>query len=303
MIGKALLAVAEQPPVARFVRDSPLTRGVVRRFVAGETLDDALDVARELNERGIRVSLDHLGENTHDEAEASTAAQAYIEAIDGIRAAEIEGNLSLKLTALGLDLGEDVCRRELQRVLRHARAAGGLFVRVDMEGSPYVARTLAIVKAMHEHYPLVGTVVQAYLYRTRDDLETLLDARVRVRLVKGAYAEPPALAYPRKRDTDRNYVRLMEKLLREGDYPALATHDEALIAHARSYAMRKGIGKPEFEFQMLYGVRTDLQEQLARDGYNVRAYVPYGTQWYPYLTRRLAERPANMLFIASNLRR
>ncbi|GAC1428058.1 MAG: proline dehydrogenase [Chloroflexota bacterium] len=303
MIGRALLTVAEQPVVARFVRESRLTRGVVNRFVAGETLDDALAVARDLNERGIRVSLDHLGENTRDEAEARTAAESYVAALDGIRRAGVEATVSLKLTALGLDLGEAPCRRGLERVLSRAGALGGIFVRVDMEGSSYVGRTLALVRDLHRTHPYVGTVLQAYLYRTRDDLETLIDERVRVRLVKGAYAEPSSIAYPRKRDTDRNYLRLMEQLLREGDYPALATHDEALITHARSYAARKGIGKSAFEFQMLYGVRQDLQEALARDGYNVRAYVPYGSQWYPYLTRRLAERPANVLFVASNLRR
>jgi proline dehydrogenase len=303
MIGRALLAVAEQPAVAQFVRGSVLTRGLVTRFVAGETLDDALQAAGELNEQGIRASLDHLGENTRDEAEARAATRAYVAALEGIAGGEVGANISLKLTALGLDLGEALCRRELERVLARAGELGGIFVRVDMEGSAYTERTLRMVRDLHRTYPHVGTVLQAYLYRTRDDLETLIDDRVRVRLVKGAYAEPPALAYPRKRDTDRNYVRLMEQLLREGDYPALATHDEAMIAHARSYARRKRISPSQFEFQMLYGVRHDLQETLAREGYNVRAYVPYGAQWYPYLTRRLAERPANLAFVAANLRR
>lgn len=300
MLGRAVLAVTGQPQVAGFIRTSPLARPIVERFVAGETLEAAIEAARRLNEVGIRASLDYLGENTAAEEEAGAAADAYLAALEAIAAGEVDANISLKLTALGLDLGEDVCRRHLRRVLARANELR-LFVRVDMEGSSYTERTIALVRQLHGAYPRVGTVLQAYLYRTRDDLEVLLEEGVRVRLVKGAYAEPPRIAYPRKRDTDRNYQRLMETLLRGGDYPALATHDVALIEHAKAYAARKGIPKAHFEFQILYGVRRDLQEALARDGYNVRAYVPYGLQWYPYLTRRLAERPANLLFMASQL--
>ncbi len=302
MIGKALLAVASAPAVATFVHESSYTRGLVDRFVAGERLDDAIEATRTLNEAGIRATLAHLGENTTTAAEAHAEAAACVATLEAIYGNEVEANLSLKLTALGLDLAEEICRRELESVLARAQELA-IFVRVDMEGSAYTEQTLRIVRAVHRTYHNVGVVLQADLYRTRDDLDTLLDERIRVRLTKGAYAEPPEKAYPRKRDTDRNFQRLMEQLLREADYPALATHDTVLIEHAKSYAKRKGIPKSQFEFQMLYGVRRTLQEELAHAGYNVRAYVPYGTQWYPYLTRRLAERPANLAFVVGNLRK
>jgi proline dehydrogenase len=272
---------------------------VARRFVAGETLDDAMLVAHALNKQHISVSLDHLGENVADASEAGSAAGDYVAILDRIAAEDAEANISIKLTALGLDLGVDLCRANLDRVLRRARELN-TFVRVDMEGSAYTQATLDMVADLRRTYDNVGTVLQSMLYRTPKDVEALIASKTRVRLVKGAYLEPATVAYPKKTDVDRQYIELMHALIERGTYPAIATHDERIIADARQFATDHGIARARFEFQMLYGIRRDLQEALARDGYNVRVYIPYGTQWYPYLTRRMAERPANLVFVMSN---
>lgn len=302
MLRQLFLYLSTQAWAYRLILSNPLTRSLAWRFVAGETLDEALVVVRALNARGIRATLDHLGENVTGEAEAVRAADEAILALRRIHESGVESHLSIKLTQLGLDLGDDFCRAQVRRVLDRARQDSN-FVRVDMEGSAYTARTLALVADLREEYgaDTVGTVLQSYLYRTQDDLAALIASGTRIRWVKGAYNEPPDLAYPRKADVDRAYRIGAEQLLARGCYPALATHDERLIARARRFAAAEGIAPERFEFQMLYGVRRDLQEGLAREGYNVRCYVPYGTQWYPYFMRRLAERPANVLFIATNL--
>jgi proline dehydrogenase len=256
-------------------------------------------VAHALNKQHISVSLDHLGENVADAAEAESAAGDYVAILDRIAAENAEANISIKLTALGLDLGVDLCRANLDHVLRRARELN-TFVRVDMEGSAYTQATLDMVADLRRAYDNVGTVLQSMLYRTPKDVEALIASKTRVRLVKGAYLEPATVAYPKKTDVDRQYIELMHALIERGTYPAIATHDERIIADAREYATDHGIARARFEFQMLYGIRRDLQEALARDGYNVRVYIPYGTQWYPYLTRRMAERPANLVFVMSN---
>lgn len=300
MLKDTMLYLAKHDGIRHFVSANPAARRMARRFVAGEALADALDVTRALNQQHISVSLDHLGENVTDAAEAKTAALDYIGILDRICEAGLEANISVKLTALGLDIGETLCRENLRAVLQRARDCD-IFVRVDMEGSDYTQRTIDLVQEMHRDFDNVGTVIQSMLYRCPDDIERLIASKTRVRLVKGAYLEPASVAFTRKADVDAQFVRLMHALLERGTYPAIATHDEKIIAEARRFTAERGIARARFEFQMLYGIRRDVQQQLACEGYNVRVYVPYGTQWYPYLTRRMAERPANLLFIAGNI--
>ncbi len=300
MLKEAMLSLAQQEGIKHFVMYHPAGRRVARRFVAGETLDDAMTATGALNARGISVSLDHLGENVHDAHEARAAGDDYVAILRRIHEDGAEANISIKLTALGLDVDADLCGENVRRVLSTARDCGNIFVRVDMEGAAYTQRTLDLVGDLRREFENVGTVLQSALYRTPRDLETLLASRTRVRLVKGAYLEPPNIAYPHKADVDEQYLFLMRELLEKGNYPAIATHDERIIAEACAHAARHDIARARFEFQMLYGIRRDLQERLAREGYNVRIYVPYGTQWYPYLTRRMAERPANLMFVVSN---
>jgi proline dehydrogenase len=299
MLKDTMLFLARQDGIRQFVSSNPAARRVARRFVAGETLDEALDVTRTLNAQRISVSLDHLGENVSDAVEARSSADDYTRILDHICEAELDANISIKLTALGLDIDEALCRDNLTRVLQHARECS-IFVRVDMEGSAYTQRTIDLVQELHREYENVGTVIQSMLYRSPGDIDRLVASRTRVRLVKGAYLEPASVAYQRKADVDAQYLELMHVLLERGTYPAIATHDERIIADARRYAAEHDISPARFEFQMLYGIRRDLQERLAGEGYNVRVYVPYGTQWYPYLTRRMAERPANLMFVMSN---
>lgn len=302
MLRQILLSLSHQVWGYRLILSNPITRGMAWRFVAGESRDEAIAVVRSLNARGIRASLDYLGENVTTRAAAIAAADEAIAELRAIAAARVDANVSLKLTHLGLDLGADFCTAQLRRVLDCARETGN-FVRIDMEGSAYTARTLAIFRALRREYSAdtVGTVIQSYLRRSQGDVAEMIATGSRVRLVKGAYDEPAIVAFPQKAATDRAYRIEMEMLLARGHYPALATHDERLIGRAQGFAAAEGIGEERFEFQMLYGVRRDLQERLVRAGYNVRCYVPYGTQWYPYFMRRLAERPANILFILSNL--
>jgi len=299
MLKESLLYLARQERIRQFVITNPAARGMARRFVAGETLDDAIHATGPLNAQRIAVALDQLGEKVSDAHEATATADEYITTLKRISVEGVEANISIKLTALGLDIDAGLCQANLERVVCEAHKRD-IFVRVDMEGSDYTERTLDLVQAAHARYPNVGTVVQSMLFRTPSDVETLIEQGVRVRLVKGAYMEPPTVAFPKKVDVDEQYLRLMYRLLERGVYPALATHDEKLIAAAKRYAAEKQIPRARFEFQMLYGIRRDLQERLANDGYNVRTYVPYGSQWYPYLTRRMAERPANLMFIVAN---
>jgi proline dehydrogenase len=297
----AVLTVASIPTVERFFRQNRTTRGLVECFVAGETLGTALERVRLIAAEGMTVTLDLLGENVATEAGAQAAVAAYVETLRRMAASGLEPNISVKLTMLGFDLGEAVAETAMGEILDAARDVGG-FVRVDMEGSTYTARTLDLVEKMHDDFPdEVGTVIQSYLYRSAQDVERLIGRRMRLRLVKGACAEPASVAYQKPAEVDASYVRLMERLLDAGRYPALATHDPALIRAAEGYATRMGIGSERFEFQMLYGVRREAQRELVRRDRRVRVYVPYGTEWYPYFTRRIAERPANALFVLRQL--
>ena len=290
------------------VRRSWLFRPLVRRFIAGDTLEEALGNCRPLLEQGLKVSLDYLGENTKSEAEALQAKATYIRMLEEIRKVapktqedDLEPlNISIKLTQCGLDQGDEFAERNYRDVLEAAQRLDN-FVRVDMEASEYTERTIQMMERVAPAHRNTGTVLQSYLYRTDDDLERILKLGLRVRLVKGAYLEAASIAYPEKEKVDAAYLRQAEALLERGTYPAIATHDEKIIQHVCRFAKDRGIAPSRFEFQMLYGIRRDLQQKLHEQGYNVRVYVPYGDSWYPYFTRRLAERPANGLFILKSL--
>jgi proline dehydrogenase len=299
-VRRLLLFLSRQKRIRRWVERFPAAERLSRRFVAGATLEEALAACRGLNEDGAEVTLDHLGEGVTSLEEAAEARDSYVEALAALHAAGIRGNVSLKLTQFGLDFSEAECKANVEKLVRRA-AELGTFVRIDMEASEYVDRTLRLADDLHARYGSVGVVIQSYLYRSRKDVERLCESRIRVRLVKGAYLEPASVAFPRKRDVDRNFIELMKLLLDRGEQPAIATHDEKMIAAAKGYAAERNIGRDAFEFQMLYGIRRDLQRQLVREGYRLRLYVPFGHAWYPYYMRRLAERPANVLFILRNL--
>lgn len=299
MLKDTLLYLAQNQQLRDFVVHNRATRGVSRRFVAGEQLDEAIQATKVLNARGIQAALDLLGENVSMEAEARAATQDYIAALEGIKQSGVDANVSIKLTALGLDISQELCEQNVRMILERA-ATLGVFVCIDMEGSNYTERTVDMALRMHRDFEHVGTVIQSYLYRTRKDVEQLITQGVRVRLVKGAYKEAKEIAFQDKGEVDHNYVQLMMLLLAKGNFPAIASHDEAILDTACKYARDHGIRKDAFEFQMLYGIRRDLQEKLVKQGYNMRVYVPYGSQWYPYLMRRMAERPANLMFVVSN---
>lgn len=302
MLRNALLYLSNQPRVFTFVRNNRLAKKFARRFVAGETATEALDAVRELNERGITASLDLLGESVTNESEALASGREYVRLLDQIRERNLDANVSLKLTAMGLDISEELCVSVMHEILERARQYRN-FVRLDMESSEYAERTLRLFEErFYPSYPEnVGIVLQSYLYRTQSDVERAIELRCRVRLCKGAYKEPATVAYPEKADVDANYVRCMQSLMLKGNYPGLATHDERIINEAKKFAKEQRIPADRYEFQMLYGVRRDLQERLVDEGYRMRVYVPFGTQWYPYLMRRLAERPANVAFITGNV--
>jgi proline dehydrogenase len=295
-----LLHLSENKRLAPLIMKNSVSRRVARRFVAGEGLDDAIDAAREVNRAGRSASLDLLGENVSDESGAGRAADGYLAIFDRIAREKLDANVSLKLTQLGLDLGEPLCQELLEKIVAHAAELGN-FVRIDMEGSPYTQRTVEITKRVRAKHSNVGTVMQAYLYRAEQDVKDLLKVGCRMRLCKGAYKEPPDIAFPLKSDVDANYVKLMKLLLPSGIYHGIATHDPAMIQATKDFVRETKIGRDQFEFQMLYGIRTDLQAQIVREGYRLRVYIPYGTDWFPYFMRRLAERPANLVFFLRNL--
>jgi proline dehydrogenase len=299
MLKGTLLYLAHNDTMRNFVIHNRATRGVSRRFVAGEVVDDAIEATRVLNKENMHVSLDHLGENVSDAKEAMSAAQDYNAILDCIKQASVDANISIKLTALGLDISQELCEQNVCRILEHAQQVP-IFVRIDMEGSAYTEQTVDITLRMHKQYEHVGTVIQSCMHSSKKDVEQLIAQGVRVRLVKGAYKEPKEVAFQQKSEVDHHFIRLMTMLVQRGNYPAIATHDEAIINATCKFARDNGISKSAFEFQMLYGIRRDLQEKLVNQGYNMRIYVPYGSQWYPYLMRRMAERPANLLFVMSN---
>jgi proline dehydrogenase len=302
MLRNALLYLSNQPRIFKFVRGNGLAKRFASRFVAGETVTEALAAVRELNSKGISASLDLLGESVFTEPEARAARDEYLGLLDRIRDAKLDANVSVKLTAMGLDIDHELCVAIMQDILARAQQYD-TFVRLDMESSAYTDITLKLFEdRLHPTFRAnVGVVLQSYLYRTFGDVEHMNTLRARVRICKGAYKEPAAVAYPEKKDVDSNYVKCMHELMLKGNYPGIATHDPAIIAEAKRWAKEQGIPNDRFEFQMLYGVRRDLQEALVKEGYRVRCYVPFGTQWYPYLMRRLAERPANVAFITGNV--
>jgi proline dehydrogenase len=296
-----LLYLANRRPVYRLIMRHDLLRGLAQRYVAGEELADGIVVAATLNTQRLQVSLDHLGESVTNVGAAQRAVSAYIEALEAIAREQIEGSISLKLTQLGLDLSEDLCVGHLRTILERARELQ-TFVRIDMESSAYTQRTLDVHQRLWDAgFHEFGIVLQAYLYRTAADVDRAIERGIPVRLCKGAYLEPERIAYPDKAAVDANYARLMEKLLLHGNHPAIATHDQELIQQAQTIARRADISPDRFDFELLFGVRRDLQLRLVQDGYAVRIYLPYGEEWYPYLVRRLAERPANIGFFVRSL--
>lgn len=300
-LGRTLiLKTAALKPVETLVRKSFLFRPLVSRFIAGDTLAEAMEASSKLIEKGLSVTLDYLGENTHSEAEALDAKAKYCEMLDVIQKSSHPDkiNISIKLTQCGLDQGLDFAEKNYRDVLI---AAQNIFVRIDMEASEYTERTVDMVSKVFRDHSNTGTVLQSYLRRSISDTEHMIQLGARVRVVKGAYLEPASVAFESKAEVDRKYVEMAKMLIERGNYPAIATHDEAIIDEVKKFASEKGIAKERFEFQMLYGIRRDLQDKLHAEGYPVRVYVPYGDMWYPYFTRRLAERPANGLFILKSL--
>jgi proline dehydrogenase len=296
-----LLYLANRRPVYRLIMRYDLLRGLAHRYVAGEELADGIVVAETLNTQGLLVSLDHLGESVTNPADSRRAVGDYVEALEAIARDQVEGNISLKLTQLGLDLSREQAVAHLRKILERARDLN-TFVRIDMESSAYTQRTLDVHRELwDEGFTNCGIVLQAYLHRTAADVDEAIERGVRVRLCKGAYLEPSRVAFADKGAVDANYARLMEKLLLRGTQPAIATHDERLIRLAQEISRRESISPDRFDFEMLFGVRRDLQLGLVNDGFPVRVYVPYGREWYPYLVRRLAERPANVRFFLGTL--
>jgi proline dehydrogenase len=302
MLRSLFLYLSRQPTIFRFVRRNRLARAFASRFVAGETPDEAIKAVVALNANGITTSLDLLGESVHNEAEARAAGRAYVDLLDLIARSKVDGNVSLKLTQMGFDLSDDLCVSIVTEILEKAKATSS-FVRLDMESSEYTQRTIDLfAQRLYPAYPeQVGVVLQSMLRRTADDVESAIRNRVRVRLCKGAYLESEKVAFPDKKDVDANYVACMRALLERGNYAGIATHDEKIIEETIRFAREHNIASDRFEFQMLYGVRRDLQERLVAEGWRMRVYVPFGSQWYPYLMRRLAERPANVMFITMNI--
>ncbi|MGQ0766383.1 MAG: proline dehydrogenase family protein [Gemmatimonadota bacterium] len=302
MLRPALLWLSGRQGLFRFLRSNRIARRFAARFVAGETMDSALAAVVDLNASGISATLDLLGESVGSSSEAAATAEQYVGLLDRLATGGHNANVSLKLTAMGQDIDPAVCLVNVTRVIEMARSHDN-FVRLDMESSAYTQRTLELFKQqLYPRFPNhVGIVLQSYLRRTAADVERAIGIQCRVRLCKGAYKEPSTVAFPDKSDVDANYVACMKRLLTDGRYPAIATHDERMITETRNFASAQGITADRFEFQMLYGVRRDLQQALVRDGYRVRVYVPFGTQWYPYLMRRLAERPANIAFMTGSI--
>ena len=307
MLRTFFVRLSENPRLRNFAERSSLGRRVSGRFVAGTEIADAVRATQAINRAGMSVTIDNLGENVTNPDEARQSAQLYHQILDAIAAQQLNANISLKLTHMGLDVDEKLARDIVSSLVAKAAAMNPPgFVRVDMEGSPYTQRTLDFVHELHRmpgNANSVGTVIQAYLKRSESDIEKLLSESIRIRLCKGAYKEPPDIAFPSKADVDANYVKLMKILMKSGIYHGLATHDENMIREAQAFATREKISRDSFEFQMLYGIRRDLQRKLVRDGWRLRIYIPFGTEWYPYFMRRLGERPANVFFIARNMLR
>src|SRR5271155_596680 len=303
MLRAFFIALSENKPLRHFSEKSSLGRKLSRRFVAGTTVEDCLQATSAMNQLGMSVSVDNLGENVTNADEARNSARLYHQMIEAVHDQKLNANVSLKLTHMGLDVDESLAQKITQGLLEKAIHLD-TFVRVDMEGSSYTQRTLDLVYGLHKMPGCaghIGAVIQAYMRRSEQDVEQLLADRIRIRLCKGAYKEPDDIAFPDKRDVDANYIKLMKMLLKSGVFHGIATHDEKMIAATKEFAKQEDIPPTAYEFQMLYGVRRDLQQQLVKEGYGVRIYIPFGTEWYPYFMRRLAERPANAMFVLKNL--
>ncbi len=305
MLRALLIGLSENRPMRAVAERSIVGLRMSRRFVAGTTIQQALSAAAAVNQLGMGVSLDNLGENVTNSEEARRSAQVYHQMLQEIEKRKLQANVSVKLTHMGLDVDENLARELVSGLVAQAAASNPRnFVRVDMEGSPYTQRTLDFVHDLHRrpgNGGVVGAVIQSYMRRSEQDVEKLLAAGIRIRLCKGAYKEPPEIAYQKKSEVDANYVKLTRMLLKSGVYHGIATHDPNMIDAATSFASQEKISPDKFEFQMLYGIRRDLQQKLVREGWRMRVYIPFGTEWYPYLMRRLAERPANLLFLLKNL--
>jgi len=303
MLRSLFIGLSESKGLRHFAENSALGLRFSSRFVAGTQVEDVIRATESVNSWGASVSIDNLGENVTNADEAKQSAALYHQLLDEISTRKLNANISLKLTHMGLDVNEDLAFGLVTELVGHAVRINN-FVRVDMEGSPYTQRTLDFVRHLHRvpgHAGKVGTVIQSYLYRSEQDVNDLLAERIRIRLCKGAYKEPPEVAFPRKADVDASYVKLAQTMLKSGVYHGLATHDENIIAAMKKFAREENIPPTDYEFQMLHGVRRDLQRQLVKEGYGLRVYIPFGTEWYPYFMRRLAERPANVFFIAKQM--
>ena len=303
MLRSTFIALSESKSIRNFAEKSSLGTKFSKRFVAGTHLHDAVHETEVVNAWGAAVSIDNLGENVTNADEAKHSADLYHRMLDEIHTRKLNANISLKLTHMGLDVDENLAFRIVTELVDHATQINN-FVRVDMEGSPYTQRTLDFVRGLHReagHAGKVGTVIQSYLYRSEKDVNDLLSERIRIRLCKGAYKESPEIAFPKKEDVDKNYLKLARTLMKSGVFHGIATHDEKIIHELKQFAKSENIPNSAYEFQMLHGVRRDLQQQLVREGYGLRVYIPFGSEWYPYYMRRLAERPANVLFIAKNM--
>jgi len=305
MLRAIFIGLSESKTLRRIGEKSRIGQRVSKRFVAGTTIDDVLNVTASTNSHGMSVNIDNLGENVTNASEARHSAELYHQLLDQIAARKLNANVSLKLTHMGLDVDEKLSREIVDGLVAHA-AKQQNFVRVDMEGSPYTQKTLDVVRDLHRrdgNAGRVGAVIQAYLHRSEADVQALCAERIRIRLCKGAYKEPADIAFQKKLDVDANFVKLMKILLKSGTYHGIATHDPKMIDATIAFAKAENIASDQFEFQMLYGIRRDLQQQLVRDGWRMRVYIPFGTEWYPYFMRRLAERPANVFFVLRNLLR
>jgi proline dehydrogenase len=301
MLRELFIGLSTSGALRAFAERSSIGQKMSRRFVAGTTVEELLAAAEAVNARGMTVSVDNLGENVTNAAEAEASAQLYHRLLDLITQRGLKANVSLKLTHMGLDVDAKLCEKLVGGLVDHAAKLDN-FVRVDMEGSPYTQRTLDFVHELHRHYPgHTGAVLQSYMKRSEADAEKLIAGKIRIRLCKGAYKEPPEIAYQAKSEVDANYLKLAKILLKSGVYHGIATHDERIIQQTMLFAEKENIARDSFEFQMLHGIRRDLQERIVREGWRMRVYIPFGTEWYPYLMRRLAERPANVFFIAKNI--
>ncbi len=301
MLRELFIGLSTSGALRAFAERSSIGQKMSRRFVAGTTVEELLATAEAVNAKGMTVSVDNLGENVTNAAEAEASAQLYHRLLDLITQRGLKANVSLKLTHMGLDVDAKLCEKLVGGLVEHATKLDN-FVRVDMEGSPYTQRTLDFVHELHRHYPgHTGAVLQSYMKRSAADAEKLIASKIRIRLCKGAYKEPPEIAYQAKSEVDANYLKLTKMLLKSGVYHGIATHDERIIQQTMLFAEKENIARDSFEFQMLHGIRRDLQERIVREGWRMRVYIPFGTEWYPYLMRRLAERPANVFFIAKNI--